>query len=88
MIYVLVGLPLARLADTGFRSLVLVVGLTFWSAMVLLTGFAQAFWQLLVLRIFLGIGEVRLQYCRAETMICYIQVLNAEAGQLYTNLLV
>ena len=62
IIYVLAGLPLARLADTRSRPLVLVLGLAFWSVMVLLTGFATAFWELLVLRIFLGVGEVRLQY--------------------------
>jgi hypothetical protein len=57
VIYVLAGLPLARLADTRSRPLVLLLGLTFWSVMVLLTGFTKAFWELLVLRIFLGIGE-------------------------------
>lgn len=54
----LAGLPLARLADTRSRPVVLVVGLTFWSVMVLLTGFTKVFWELLLLRIFLGIGEV------------------------------
>ena len=58
LIYVVAGLPLARLADTRSRSLVLVIGLVFWSVMVLLTGFAMVFWQLVVLRIMLGIGEV------------------------------
>ena len=62
IIYVLAGLPLARLADTRSRPLVLVLGLTFWSVMVLLTGFTTAFWELLVLRIFLGIGEVGWSY--------------------------
>ena len=52
------GLPLARLADTRSRSVVLVVGIVFWSVMVLLTGFAVTFWQLVVLRIMLGVGEV------------------------------
>ena len=58
VIYVVAGLPLARLADTRSRSVVLVFGLTFWSMMVLLTGFAQTFWQLMLLRVLLGIGEV------------------------------
>ena len=58
VIYVIAGLPLARLADTRSRSLVLLIGIVFWSAMVFLTGFVKTFWQLLVLRIFLGIGEV------------------------------
>ncbi|CAI8021136.1 Protein spinster [Geodia barretti] len=57
VIYVLAGLPLARLADTRSRPLVLVLGLTFWSVMVLVTGFTTKFWELLVLRILLGVGE-------------------------------
>ena len=52
------GLPLARFADAKSRSLVLLIGLFFWSVAVLLTGFVKTFWQLLLLRILLGIGEV------------------------------
>ena len=59
VIYVLVGLPLAYLADWKSRPLVLILGLTFWSVVVLLTSFTDTFWELLLLRIFLGIGEVR-----------------------------
>lgn len=57
VIYVVAGLPLARLADTRSRSLVLILGLVFWSAMVLLTGFVHEFWQLILLRVLLGVGE-------------------------------
>ncbi len=60
VIYVVAGLPLARLADTRSRSVVLILGLLFWSAMVLLTGFVKEFWQLVVLRVLLGVGEVRI----------------------------
>lgn len=58
LIYVVAGLPLARLADTRSRSIVLLLGVVMWSIMIFLTGFTVAFWQLLTLRIFLGIGEV------------------------------
>lgn len=58
LIYVLAGLPLARLADTRSRPVVLVLGLAFWSVIVLVTGFTKTFWQLLLLRVLLGIGEV------------------------------
>lgn len=58
VIYVVAGLPLARLADTRSRPIVLLLGLLMWSAMILVTGFTVVFWQLLTLRIFLGIGEV------------------------------
>jgi MFS family permease len=58
VIYVVAGLPLARLADTRSRPIVLLLGLVMWSAMIFLTGFVVVFWQLLTLRVFLGIGEV------------------------------
>lgn len=58
VIYVVAGLPLAWLADTRSRSLVLLIGVGFWSAIVLLTGFVRKFWELLLLRILLGVGEV------------------------------
>ena len=58
VIYVLAGLPLAWLADTTSRSLVLLGGIAFWSAMVILMGFIHNFWELLLLRIMLGVGEV------------------------------
>ena len=67
LIYVVAGLPLARLADTRSRSLVLIIGLVFWSVMVLLTGFAMVFWQLILLRIMLGIGEV---WCMKKIIVC------------------
>ena len=63
VIYVVAGLPLSRLADTRSRPAVLAVGLCFWSCMVLLMGFANQFWQLLLLRVLLGIGEVRTYVC-------------------------
>ena len=59
IVYVITGLPLAYLADTRSRPLVLLVGVGFWSVMVFLTGFVKKFWQLLLLRVMLGIGEVR-----------------------------
>ena len=59
IIYVIAGLPLARLADTASRSLVLLIGLAFWSAMMVLSGSVAFFWELLLLRVFLGVGEVR-----------------------------
>lgn len=63
VIYVVAGLPLARLADTRSRTVVLLVGLVMWTVMIFLTGFTVVFWQLLTLRVFLGIGEVRDSAC-------------------------
>lgn len=58
IVYVLCGLPISRIADKWSRSITLLIGLTTWSSVAFCTGFVQTFWQLLLLRIFLGIGEV------------------------------
>ena len=58
VVYVIAGLPLAYLADTRSRSFVLLLGVLFWSIMVILTGFIHEFWELLLLRVLLGVGEV------------------------------
>ena len=60
VVYVLFGLPISRIADRWSRSITLLIGLITWSAVAFFTGFVQTFWQLLLLRIFLGIGEVSL----------------------------
>ena len=56
IIYIEAGLPLARSTEAKSCSLVLFIGLFFWSAAVLLTSFVKMFWQLL--RILLRIGEM------------------------------
>ena len=58
VVYVLAGIPLAWFSDKKSRLAVLVIGITFWSLMVLLTGFVKNFWELLLARIGLGLGEV------------------------------
>jgi len=56
VIYTLSGIPLSVLADFSNRRNLLVAGLALWSAMTLLTGFVQRYWQLVVTRFLLGIG--------------------------------
>ena len=58
VVYVVCGLPISRVADRWSRSITLLIGLATWSSVAFCTGFVQTFWQLLLLRIFLGIGEV------------------------------
>lgn len=58
IVYVLCGLPISRIADKWSRSITLLIGFVTWSSVVFFTGFVQNFWQLLLLRMFLGIGEV------------------------------
>jgi len=58
VVYTLAGIPLSILADFSNRRNLLIAGLTLWSAMTLLTGFVQRYWQLVVTRFLLGIGYV------------------------------
>jgi MFS family permease len=55
--YVVLGLPIARLADSKSRRAILGVGVTVWSVMTSLCGLAQGFWQLFACRIGVGSGE-------------------------------
>lgn len=57
LFYVVVGLPIARWADQGNRRNIITLSLTIWSLMTAISGFAQNYWQLLLARIGVGIGE-------------------------------
>ncbi len=57
LFYALFGLPLARLADGWNRVRTLSLGLTFWSAMTVLSGTARGFGQLAAARMGVGVGE-------------------------------
>jgi MFS family permease len=57
LVYGLLGLPIARLADRGNRRRLLAVGLAFWSAMTIVTGRAIGFWSMLLARVGVGAGE-------------------------------
>jgi len=56
-LYVTMGLPIARLADKGNRKNIVVASLTVWSLMTAISGFVANFFQLLLARIGVGIGE-------------------------------
>lgn len=55
--YVTAGLPLGLLADRVKRTRMIFWALALWSIMTALCGFARTFWQLLIARIGVGIGE-------------------------------
>ena len=57
LFYATCGIPVARLADRGFRARVMVWSLTVWSLMTAASGLAQNFGQLLLARMGLGCGE-------------------------------
>lgn len=60
MFYVVMGIPLGRLADRINRRNLIMFGIFLWSLMTALCGLAQNFWQLFIARIGVGVGEATL----------------------------
>jgi len=57
LLYSVLGVPFAFLADRTSRSRVIAAALAFWSAFTALCGTASSFWQLFLFRMGVGIGE-------------------------------
>jgi MFS family permease len=57
LFYVTVGIPIAALADRKSRRNIVAIALAIWSGMTALCGLAQNYWQLLLARFGVGIGE-------------------------------
>ena len=55
--YVTVGIPIADLADRVSRRNILAIAIAAWSGMTALCGLAHSYWQLLLARFGVGIGE-------------------------------
>jgi len=55
--YVTLGIPIARYADKGVRRNIIAVAIGTWSFMTALSGAAQVYWQLLLARIGVAVGE-------------------------------
>jgi MFS family permease len=58
--YAIFGIPLGRLADRRSRRSIVAVGFVFWSIMTAGCGLARNFWQMLLLRMGVGVGEAAL----------------------------
>ena len=58
--YTILGIPLGRLADSWNRRGLIAAGVVVWSVMTSLCGLAQAYWQLFLFRIGVGVGEATL----------------------------
>lgn len=67
--YTLCGIPLARWADHGNRSRLIIGGVLVWSLATALCGFAQRYVHLLLARIGVGVGEAALSPA-AYSLIC------------------
>ena len=57
LFYTFAGIPLARIADTRSRTMLIAVGLAAWSALTAMSGFARSFIQLALARVGVGVGE-------------------------------
>ncbi|WP_297339703.1 MFS transporter [Pseudophaeobacter sp.] len=57
LFYVTLGLPIARLADSKNRKVIIGAAITVWSLMTVLCGVAQSFFQLALARVGVGAGE-------------------------------
>src|SRR5262249_53674446 len=57
LFYATLGMPIARVADRSNRRNIVAISLAIWSAMTAFAGIASNFWQLLIARIGVGVGE-------------------------------
>ncbi|HAK63530.1 MAG: spinster family MFS transporter [Pseudomonadota bacterium] len=57
LFYATLGIPIARLADRWSRVNIITISLSLWSLMTAVCGLAQNYWQLLISRILVGVGE-------------------------------
>jgi len=55
--YATLGIPIARLAEKGNRSLIIAISVAVWSAFTALCGITRTFPQLVLARIGVGVGE-------------------------------
>jgi MFS family permease len=60
LFYTVCGIPLGRLADTRSRRGLIAIGILFWSAATAACGMARLYWQFLICRIGVGVGEAAL----------------------------
>ena len=60
LFYTVCGIPLGRVADTRSRRGLIAVGVLFWSAATAACGMAKLYWQFLLCRIGVGVGEAAL----------------------------
>ncbi len=61
LFYAILGLPLARLADTWNRARLVAIATAVFSAFSFLTGFVGSFLQLMLCRVIVGVGEAGVQ---------------------------
>lgn len=60
LFYAIMGLPLARIADSKSRRNLIGAGIALWSLMTALCGLARGYWSLFFARMGVGVGEATL----------------------------
>jgi MFS family permease len=60
LFYSVFGIPLGRLADSRSRRAIIAAGMVLWSLLTAGCGLARNFWQFLLLRMGVGVGEAAL----------------------------
>ncbi|MBK8990935.1 MAG: MFS transporter [Gammaproteobacteria bacterium] len=60
LFYIVLGVPIGWLADRFSRRWIIIVGVSFWSLMTALCGFARSFGSLFLVRVGVGVGEATL----------------------------
>ena len=58
--YAIAALPIAWLADRKSRRLIIAAGIFFWSLMTMACGLTRSYWNVLLARIGVGVGEATL----------------------------
>ncbi len=57
LFYIMVGIPISQLADRSNRRNIVAAAMVVWSLMTALLGLTQNFWQFMLVRIGVGVGE-------------------------------
>lgn len=58
--YAIMGIPIARLADSKSRPMIIAIGIFAWSIATAICGASKNFWQLFAARMGVGVGEAAL----------------------------
>ena len=61
--YTVFGIPIGRMADTYNRKWMILIGVVLWTSATVLCAYANSYWQLIVLRMGVGLGEAALAPC-------------------------
>jgi len=60
IVYTFMGIPMGRAADLWVRKYVIIIGVTIWSVLTMVSGFTKTFGQLFAARMGVGFGEAAL----------------------------